>query len=163
MTTGAADYEEIVAELARRLATDAPGLPGAQISHGGSNRIVGKSGYPHQIDVSIRAGDRILLIECKQWKHAVDPEAVLAFSGRVADIREANTNIEVTGRLVTTVGLSKGASALAEHHDIGIDTVRSPSEYALRVWNMVGVGLTDRIVFGDSFSAVVVRADEPVE
>lgn len=152
------DYEDLVAELAVNLVSRSNSYPLVRIDSGRTNRIAGASGFKHQIDVSVSDPSRRLLIECKYWKKRIDPEACLAFAARVFDIRDANKGRNVTGRIVTTCSVTNGVHQLADYFDLGVDRILSAQEYAIRIWNLVGIGLSEGAVAGDTFIANIRKA-----
>jgi hypothetical protein len=154
----ATDYEQLVAELAHKLVSQPNPGELVTVGWGSKNRIVGASGFKHQIDVSVRDPSRMLLIECKYWKDRIDPEACLAFAARVLDIRDVNKGREVTGRIVTTRSVTKGVRQIADYFNLGVDAVSSTQEYVMRIWHYVGIGLTEGARASDAFIANVRKA-----
>ena len=149
------EYEQLMAELAHKLVSRPDREASAIVGWGETNKIVGASTYQHQIDVSVCSPSKMLLIECKSWAKSIDPEAVLAFAARVLDIRGANQEREVTGRIITTLYVTQGVQKIADYFDLGIDRVISIQEYAVRIWKYVGIGLAEGAIASDKFTANV--------
>ncbi len=125
------EYERLVATLAQSVASRVERLPEGAIRYGKQNQWVGASGFPHQIDVSIRGQERVLLVECKCWKRRVPVEAVLALQGRLDDIRPTLAT-ELDGGIVSTVGFQHGARQVGEHFGIHCDEVKSAEEFGFK-------------------------------
>ena len=91
-----------------------------------NQKVVGKSGVAHQIDVLWRfrqAGiGHLVLIECKNYGDTVELADVRSFLSVVEDIRGAR------GVMVTRVGFQSGAADFAKHHGIGLKLLRAPEE-----------------------------------
>src|SRR6266849_3534881 len=97
-------YETLVKKLFTSLVEQVDGLSPRAVGYGKQNYESGKSGYKHQIDVSVRTETEIHLIECKLWRKKVDPEALLCMAARVIDIGKANPGCVIKGALATTQG-----------------------------------------------------------
>lgn len=97
-------FEEFVDEVQRYLAPD------AQVST--DERILGLSGKRRQIDVVVRKTigqfSLLIVIDCKDWKAAVDIQDVESFIGMVSDV-QANK-----GAMVCNSGFTDGAKAVAK-------------------------------------------------
>ena len=91
-----------------------------------NQKLVGKSGVAHQIDVLWRfrqAGiEHLVLIECKNYGHTVELGDVRNLHSVVEDIAGAR------GVMVTRVGFQSGATEFAKHHGIGLKLLRAPEE-----------------------------------
>jgi hypothetical protein len=141
-------YEQTVREVAERLREVIKDLADADdVGHGATNRWLGASDYPHQIDVSVATADRISLIECKCWGDPVDTEAVLALNSSVADIRAANAGRTVEGIIASQMEADPGALKLAEYFGVLAWTVSEPTDdaatiaFAVRYKEHVVVGM----------------------
>jgi hypothetical protein len=78
------EYETLVRRLVEALIGTA--FPAAVVAGGAKNKLLGASGFPHQIDASVQTHDLLVLIECKYWKRSVRAELVLTLASRLADI-----------------------------------------------------------------------------
>ena len=87
------EYEQVVREIVAGICSVASDLSDLEVSSGRGNRILGSSGYRHQIDVSLRGRGRMYLIECKRLKRRVGVESIMVLAGRVADIQSANPEV----------------------------------------------------------------------
>jgi hypothetical protein len=89
-------------------------------------KIVGKSGVAHQIDVLWRfqrAGiEHLVVVECKKYSSNVELGDVRNFKSVVDDISGAQ------GVMVTTVGFQSGARDFAKHNGIGLKLLRKPTD-----------------------------------
>ena|SRR5437868_1073901 len=119
-----------------------------QLGHGGSNEVPGRSGFPHQIDISFRAAGVRALVECKCWNNAIPVGQVLQFAARVIDISEKLGSVR--GIMVTTKGYQSGAQIVADYFKISLSIVRNVSEFILNYGGSVGAGVADKISFSDS-------------
>jgi hypothetical protein len=141
----ASEYERLVNSVATQLSSstgfeaDKPGM---------LNKIQGKSGIRHQIDVSLRAKTKgvLWLIECKYWKTKVDLITALAFHARLMDI-ERITQENVIGSLITTVGFTKPAHKYATAYGFDSGWVKNEAEFVMRfkVGNVNYLGIGDRV------------------
>ncbi len=62
------EYEIMVSEIAELFANNPLEDKPWKFSKGRKNRIIGFSGYKHQIDVSLECDTDLVLLECKKWK-----------------------------------------------------------------------------------------------
>ena len=96
----------------------------SEVKH--NQKLVGKSGVAHQIDVLWRfrqAGvEHLVLIECKNYGGTVELGDVREFHSVVDDITGAR------GVMVTRVGFQSGAVDYAKYHGIGLKLLRAPEE-----------------------------------
>jgi len=152
-----AEYEQLVGKIVRGLAERA-GVAPESIQGGRTNRVEGVSGYRHQIDVSIRDGEDLHLIECKRWAYAVEARDVLTLLGRIVDIRQ-KTEGKLSASIITTAKYQSGAKQLADHFGISLDVVKTAGEFVVRYRDRVGAGLQDVFVFGDFPESRVIKAD----
>lgn len=155
--SNSADYEYLVADIVRGLKQAAPSIRDSQIGQGATNRVPGKSGYKHQIDVSINFGDgRLHLIDCKLWQGAVGVSEVLVMRGRLDDIASCHQG-RVTGALVSKSGYSRNAEKLARFLCIDLEHVHSVEEYMLRVGRVVGGAVQSVVGVSDFADAEIVK------
>jgi hypothetical protein len=123
------EYEELTSILASKYA-EAFKLLNPVIKLGRSNKWIGKSGHPHQIDVSLETHSEIYLIECKSWNYKIQVEKVLALLGRVQDIGSAvDGNLKIKPIMVTTKGFQRGAIKVAHYYGISLRLITSLSRY----------------------------------
>jgi hypothetical protein len=120
-----------------------------QVGCDGNNQVSGKSGFSHQIDVSIRTGECLTLIECKCWNNDIPVGRVLEFAARVIDISEQEGNVK--GIMVTTKGYQAGAKVVADHFHISLGTVKDPTDFVVRYGDAFLVGVQDALSLRDSF------------
>lgn len=153
------EYERVVAEIVSGICASAPNLADLEVSSGKENRILGASGYRHQIDISLRGQRRIYLVECKRLKRRVSVQSVMVLAGRVADIQNAYPGINVAGILVSRVGASRGAIVLATYFGIRFERVVSAQQFGFSIGNHFHAGLTSGLTFGDRVSATVIPAE----
>lgn len=132
-----AEYEELTKQLVVALVKQVDGLQPKAANSGRRNRVMGASGFEHQIDVSIQTSGELHLIECKYWRRRVSPDAVLTLAGRMQDIAAANPNKAIKGALATTHGPSPGAEAVARYFKISSQRVTSAQEFALNYKNEI--------------------------
>lgn len=151
------DYEALLCSMVKHLKSGASGLAQCTVNGGTKNRVTGASSFAHQIDVSVHNQTNLLLIECKHWQAPVDVEPVLVLAARIIDIRAGLYGTNVHGSIVSTKEPTKGAKVVAAHFGIRIDTVHSPDEYALRVFNHDFVGSSEAANATDSYSIDVIR------
>jgi restriction endonuclease len=121
----------LVASIAKSVAQRIEALPEGTVRYGRQNHWIGASGFKHQIDVSIRGQARVLLVECKHWKHRISVEAVLVLQGRLADIRPT-LSLQVEGAIISTIGFQAGAQQVSQYFGIHCDLVRSAEEWGFK-------------------------------
>ena len=104
------DFEKLAATIYGELS------PTAKVTH--NDKILGTSGEPRQIDVSIRAtvaGHAILVvIETKDYQRRADIGEVDKFAGKLQDVR-ANRGI-----LICSAGFTRGACKAAQTYGIHV-------------------------------------------
>ena len=125
------DYEILVAAIAASVAQRAEAVSEGGVRYGRQNHWLGASGFRHQIDVSIRGQERVLLVECKYWNRRVSVEAVLVLQGRLDDIRPT-LSFEVEGAIISTIGFQSGARQVGQDFGIHCDLVRSAEEFGFK-------------------------------
>ncbi len=83
------EQEAIAAQYAQSLYASVEGIAPENIKHGRESILIGLSGQPHQIDVSVWGRHDLMLIECKhREKRNIGVDMVLTFFGRLYDIRQ---------------------------------------------------------------------------
>lgn len=126
-------YGKFVSEIAERITSkledSAP-----SVKYGLKCKVMGKSGYEHQIDVRLDWPSTLSLIECKKLKltdkkRKVTAEQVLAFESRLRDIRKVEQR-KVHRFIATTNGFQSGAVKLLKYFNIDRLFVTSPKEIA---------------------------------
>jgi hypothetical protein len=129
------EYEALVNTVAYKMTNISVLRTLGNPKSGQSNKWKGASGFCHQIDVSLENDQHVLLIECKQWKENVKPEAFLVLMARVIDI---STGPEAGGRrirgaLVTCSGVTSGVNKLVEyyHEKVSLFEVSSDGEFKI--------------------------------
>ena len=142
-------YELLVRNLAEGFSIACTELGKGVVQHGRSNKIQGASTYKHQIDVSLEFPKHLVLIECKNWKDPVDPEALLAHSARHNDIAAAFPDKTVLASLVSTRPASAGAKLLAEKLDVSLDIVVSVNDYVITIVKRHFVGMVEHVLLTD--------------
>lgn len=158
LTPSPSEYEQLVAEIAAGICAGAPKLKGLVPGFGSKNRLVGASGYKHQIDVSLQAGKKIFLIECKRWEKKIGVPEVLILAARVGDIHDAQPGASIQGILASKVGASKNAKTLADYWGIQLEVIRSANEFGLRIGKYAHAAMSDGITFGDQVTATFIEA-----
>ncbi len=146
------NYEQDVAHIVRGFHASFPGNRFI-VATGQGNRVRGKSGFEHQIDVSLRTDRLILLVECKCLAKKVAPEDVLVFGARFLDIKERHSDSECIAILASIDGLTEGASQIAKHFGIEVANVRSPTDYGMKIGHIAQVGLVEQLGAIDSVVA----------
>jgi hypothetical protein len=129
------------------------------LNHGNTNRIVGKSGQAHQIDVSFSdysfQPPKFVLISCKDLsKKTVEPIAVKEWKFNIDDIAESIKPVDrfpkdFLGIIITTVGFSKGANLLATYCGFNMEIVSHGPKYSFQYQNVVQQSLADDVGFSD--------------
>ena len=138
-SSGADEYERLVHQIVEQLCISATStsLGSLTASCGRKNRILGASGYPHQIDVSLQDDCRLFLIECKKWKWPIDVSAVLTMSSRKADIAAMYPDLTVIAIIVSSDRPTKGAITLARHFQMELEIVKSANDFGMRLGRYV--------------------------
>ncbi len=156
----AADYENLVAEIAQDICQVAPELYGSSITSGRNNRIQGASGFRHQIDVSVTFQNTLYLIECKQWKKRIGAQEVLVLKGRQTDIQANYPHQAVYAVLISVYGASRQAKQLAQYFGIKIETAKSPAAFGLQIGRYIHEKFTSLMGLGDIVVAEIVSAPD---
>lgn len=139
------DYEQLVLDLISELTRASEALGRLPVTVQRQNKILGASGFPHEIDVSLKTERLLVLIECKYWKDPVDVEPVLVMASRLVDIRASNNALEVEASIVSTKPNTSGAQVLARYFGVQLYAVSTPREYALKVRDQFFLGKTDSL------------------
>ena len=156
------EYEKIVFEIVEGINEAEP--KGALCpQYGSRNRVIGLSGYKHQIDVSLTVGRSLYLLECKRWSGKVGVAEILVLAGRISDIQAAHPNHIVKGLMVSTTRATRGADQLTKHFNIQIELATSAHEYGIRIGTTVLVGAAEQVGFRDYCSAEIIKANRPLE
>ncbi|MCB8981993.1 MAG: restriction endonuclease [Ardenticatenaceae bacterium] len=118
------EYEKTTSEIAQSIFERVEGIDPKQVRYGNQNRLQGKSGYKHQIDVSVEGLNDLILIECKYWDRRVSAEAILTFLGRIHDIKPMFDK-QIHSVIVTNVGFQSGVKQLAKYYEIDLQIISS--------------------------------------
>ena len=151
-----ADYEKLVHELVSTF-RQAPGMENYAIGAGTRNRMVGASGYRHQIDLSLESSERIFLLELKHYLSSVGVAELLVLAARLQDISAANKHKLVRALLVSKRKPSRNVPPLAQFFSVQVEVVESAHAYGLSFANLHFVGITEAANATDSCDAVVIR------
>jgi hypothetical protein len=152
-------YEALVRKMVREFRAITQALGTYKVKGGAGKRVLGASGFQHQIDVMVRNPTDLLLIECKRWKKKVGVGPVMILAARIIDIRAAVPATRVHGSIVSMKKITPKARILAKYFRIEIDTVRSLHEYAIRVFNHIFAGFLETAQATDTVNADVTRGN----
>ena len=136
-------YEELVKKLIKSL--ERANLQIEELGHGSKNKVEGKSGYKHQIDISFLIQGEKWLVECKHWRSKVKFKDVLIFMAHIIDIRNKQPRVNVKGLMITTCGYQKGGSQkIAEAYGIDLGKVKNESEFGILINKTKFLGLQEK-------------------
>lgn len=151
------EYEIVVADIVSGICNGAANLGGLKLGSGRSNRLEGRSGYKHQIDVSLSSCTALYLIECKRWDDKIGIQEVMVLAARDTDISQLHPSANIKAILVSKTGATRGAKMLASHFGIDLEIVSSPREFGLRIGRHISLGVADSTALRDDASCEVVR------
>lgn len=147
MTKESAEYERFIASLVENVKNTGRDIK--NIGFGRDNNLIGKSGQPHQIDVSFVdysfPNVTLVLIECKRWKNNVDVSVAKIIDWTLKDILE-NPIYPDHGKaiIVTTSGFQKGTDKVAGFKDMITQRVNADIPYGFRYENIVQEATSSR-------------------
>ena len=129
----APDYESFIAGLVRDL------LRKRRISnlrHGSKNRLTGRSGATHQLDVSFvdneLSPNALVVIECKCLTKKIDLSHVKVLKATLDDLLGASGNASVgKAMIVSTKGAQRGAKQYAKYYGLDVQSVSDGPAYTL--------------------------------
>lgn len=122
-------YEEISSQVASAFYESVEGILPEQVKFGRNNKWLGKSGFVHQIDVSVVGNRDIILIECKCWNKKVKASEILAFNSRIIDIGAALEDKVIHPIMITNLGFQSGVPKLANYFNIRLGSVTSVNQF----------------------------------
>ena len=154
-----AKQEELVASVARNMATAHEGAENVEVRTGSTNLIRGASGFRHQIDVSVHTPNDLILYECKYWDANVDPEAILALAARGIDIQRAHPDHVVSLNMVVRNDLTSGANLLAQFFKVRRHVAKSAAEFSLGYKTDWQAAVVDHATLNESADA----RSEPID
>lgn len=105
-------YEDLISRIATEFTNNPLENKKWDIAKGRKNRIVGYSGQPHQIDISLECDTDLLLIECKKWNNRITVSEYLVLFGRLYDISQRIKGKRVRAALVTSTMWQSGVEKL---------------------------------------------------
>jgi hypothetical protein len=109
-------FEKLAAKIQEELA------PGAAVVH--NQKLPGKSGTDRQIDIVVRQKvgqfDRLIVMDCKDYKKPVDIGDIEQFIGMVGDVGAQK------GAMISTSGFSKAAQRRATEAGIDLFALSMP-------------------------------------
>lgn len=168
MTARGSEYENFIRSLIENVKE--AGRDIRNLKHGNKNRIVGKSGQAHQIDVSFSdysfRNPKFVLISCKDLSNrSVEPVAVKEWKFNMDDIAKATIDSdilpnEILGMIITTEGFARGAKLLATYCGIDMEIVTHGPEYGFRYQNIVQLSLVEGVGCSDKWDCEVYRKCE---
>ena len=126
-------FENLTKKIAKEISKSAKNLGDARITQGSKNKIEGKSGYKHQIDVSITTNGQLALIECKKYKDKVSLRDMLTLIARVDDIKKKYSKFKVIGVFFTTQGYTRNALTLANAYKIECNIAKTIKNFAIHI------------------------------
>lgn len=126
-----AEYESLVRALVDVLQGHRD-LQNYMLGSGNKNRIKGKSGYWHQIDLCLETDETLFILELKNYRQPIGVDAVLVIAARRLDIAAARPDMKVHASLVSTQRVTVGAKRLADHFEVEIDVVKDMMDYGLK-------------------------------
>ena len=150
------EYEQLVAGIISGICMGAGDLKWLSFGSGRTNRISGKSGYDHQIDVSLHVDRRLFMVECKRWSEPIGVQEILVLAARAIDIAARLEGLIVSSVIVSTKPATAGAQKLASHFGVALEVAKSAAEFGLRIGRNVAVGVADRASFSDSCEATII-------
>ncbi len=112
------EYEELINSISETLTNSTSLRKFGQKRFGKKNLWIGVSGYKHQIDVSLKSDEEILLVECKHWNVRITPGVFFDFFGRLIDIRNhlKYNNKSLRGTIVTKTGWTTGVETAIKYY-----------------------------------------------
>lgn len=144
------DYELLVRELVAVL-REHRDMQNYECCSGNTNRIEGKSGFRHQIDLSLENHESLFLLELKNYHRPVSVDAVLVIAARRLDIAAARPDKKLHTSLISTKDVTGGANMLADHFEVEIDRVESMTSYGLTFAKRHFRGVSERMGASDQF------------
>ncbi len=147
------EYEELVSDIVNGIKQSAFELHELQLgfnSRGHLNRILGASGFNHQIDVSLKGTGHIFIFECKHWRKSIGVAEVLILASRKNDIQACYPEREVKASMVSICKPSRNIPGLAKHFGIEIEMVTSGYEYGLRIAARVHQAVVSQMLLTDT-------------
>jgi hypothetical protein len=153
-----ADYEALFDRLVQGL-RQGSSLSDFRQSSGRTNRHLGASGYPHQIDLSVAGPTDLYIFELKCLKKSIGVEEVLVFASRRADVAAANPNLTVHASMVSLRRPSRNAPGLAKHFGVELEIVEDLHSYGIRFSGSHFIGHSERVNATDSCDAEVSRGE----
>jgi len=157
------EYEQVVHDIVDQIRANAPELAGSILGFGRRCKVMGVSGYHHQIDVALETDTNIYLIECKRWEDRIGVDVLLVLAARVHDVQQSRPGKHVRGILTSTNGATPNAKKLAVAFEVEIEIVRSTAEFGMRIGKRTSVGIADHAKVTDSFFGTITRNDGTVE
>lgn len=148
-------YEELVSTLLDGLRRGTP-LHGYTQHAGARNRIIGASGYAHQIDVSVCNSTNMYLFEAKCLHRPIGVNGLLVMAARKADIAEAFPNINIHASMLSTKQATKNVPALAKYFSINVDIIENLYNYGVSFSNTHFIGFRETAIASSSMDAEVI-------
>ena len=151
-------YEALVHSLVAAIKRGTP-LDSYDLDGLGSHRILGASGYAHQIDLALLGTGILFIFELKCLKKSVGVAEMLVFAGRKHDITAAYPDHTVLASLVSLKPPSKNAWPLSRHFEIRLEIVESLESYGLSFAGNHFVGHVENADAQDKCDAQVGRGN----
>ena len=153
--TGAV-YETLVHELVASFCQATP-LNSYLIGHGAKNRILGASGYKHQIDLSLVGTSKIFIIEMKCLKRSIGVKEILVLAARLIDIQRLASERTVVASIISKFSPSRNVKPLAQQFGIQVDVVENPQSFAVTFLSQHFVGIHEKATASTYMDAEIIR------
>lgn len=150
-----AEYERLFADIIKGIRSSDQRARDLPISAGSKNRILGASGYKHQIDVSFVFEGKSYIAECKKWKSLVGVQEILVLASRRQDIEARDPRTPISALIVSQIGTTSGAKKLANHFGIDLTVARSGAEFGLQLGKRVFIATQNGLGIGERVSVTV--------
>ena len=134
------EYERITSEIVAGICEQSPALSVSRLTFGKTSKVLGKSGYRHQIDVCLTTESTIYLIECKRWNAPIGIDEVMILAARGNDVAAESKKI-VHAILASTKRASKNAVKIASVFNVKLEIVQSPIEFGMQIGKFISVGI----------------------
>lgn len=151
-------YEALCHELVAGIMRGTP-LQNYLLKSGAKNRILGASGYKHQIDLSLIGEGRVFIFELKCLEKSIGVAEILVLAGRLNDISANFHGHSVNATIVSTKKPSKNVTPLARQFGLQVDIVEDLNSYGLSFANQHFIGHAEKITAQSYGDAEIIRGN----